>query len=83
MSSPDTAKVTVEDLLPAMLELASIQHDLLLRIERPTASRSFRVRNPLEGIKGPAPVGFDTGTLLTRSRELIQWLLSKIETPGE
>lgn len=85
MSGTPGPKVTIAELLPAMIELASIQHDLLQRLERSAAPPP--VGPPLNrlatlGLR-PEPVGVDMAKLILRSRQLIQWLLFRVDTAGE
>jgi hypothetical protein len=74
----DQPSVTVEELLPALVELASIQHDLLSLdlpapgVETSRAETLYRARSPGIGTTIEARLA-----LQKRSRELLVWLLAK------
>lgn len=83
MSDKPPDPVTVEELLPALIELASIQSDLLSFLERPRAAFGSR---GFTGFSGPGtdffptdPPGIDTGFLQIRSRVLLRWLLDRVK----
>jgi hypothetical protein len=75
---------SVQDLLPALIELASIQHDLMDEIMSQTNPENtykhhYRTREGLQAlnIKIRLPQLF---ALRQRSTKLLQWLLVKIST---
>lgn len=87
MSELETRPVTADELLPALIELASIQQDLLQALEHPSPATSVMVpprveRNRLAGDYSHtpvAPVGINTSDLRRRSLQLLKWLIDRIE----
>jgi hypothetical protein len=80
--------VTVEELLPAMIELASIQHDFLVAMAPSASKEDPRLRGTPLSYGGkmlydapPLRVStHDIGKLLARTRELLVWLLDRAKT---
>jgi hypothetical protein len=79
--------VTVEELLPAMVELASIQHDLLVAMGPASSGTDRQVPDRPASTRGSvlydAPSSrlssHDIGKLRSRTRDLIVWLLDRVK----
>jgi hypothetical protein len=68
--------VTVEELLPALIELASIQHDLVAAMSPPRPKIDTAAKTALYG--KPAEVSLqDISKLRERTREVLVWLLAR------
>jgi hypothetical protein len=73
--------LTVKELLPALIELASIQHDLLTlgapdqKSHRSALDKLYPSTQP----SGGHSIADDRQALVRRSRELLTWLISQTQ----
>jgi hypothetical protein len=78
MAEDLSTPVTVEELLPALIELASIQHDLFVTIDPPWSKTDtrFNLKSALYGKSAEINLQ-DVSKLRERTRVVLAWLLRR------